>query len=288
MTQYSLALANGSTVVQTNLTSDQELPYHQLSLEFTSQPSAGTLTVEYQVAGDTTWNSIPEAKVLKLLSTSLCAFYAKARTYRFTLAGVTGGSGMIVNISNLSEWPADGIPQGAFLGLRAITSQNYTEANVKNGVQYEVAALSTTVAANGTIDTLFTTGSLPVIIKARQVDFNGTSARANVYRSPTFTGGTPVTYYNLNDISPVAGTVVIRSGGTVTSVGTEFGAPSFYIGTDGQANNKVGTYATLGNERILRPNTTYLLRLTNTSAAAMDIATYLSWYEGGTDLPRNN
>lgn len=37
--------------------------------------------------------------------------------------------------------------------------------------------------------------------------------------------------------------------------------------------------------RVLKPNTKYLLRITNNDAAAQKIAAYLTWYEGTPDLP---
>ncbi len=289
MTQYSIALSNGSTVVTTSLPEDRELPYHQLGLQFTSEPSAGTLTVEYQAVGDSTWLPIPEATSVKLLNTSTSNFYARAGAYRFTIAGVSGGSGLVVNITNLKEWPGDGIPTGSFTGNRAITAQSYTEANVKNGVQYEVSALNSAVAAAGNVDVIFITGSKPVIVKARQLTFNGLAAVARVYRAPTYTGGTPISTYNLNDRNPVASTVTVLTGATVTAVGTEFGAPTYMLGTTAGVGQAVTTtFSVAGQERILRPNTTYMLRLTNTSANPQDFTSYLSWYEGGTDLPRNN
>lgn len=288
MTQYPLVLANGSTVVTTALPADKELPYHQLGLDFVVEPSAGTLTVEYQAVGDSSWVTITEAVAIKLLNTSVVQFYALAGAYRFTLAGVSGGSGMVVSISNLSDWPGEGLPSGIFTGTRAITSQNYTEANIKNGVQFEASALNTGIAAAGTVDVVFITGAKPIIVKARQLTFNGTSGTARVFRAPTYTGGTNATIYNLNDRNPVASTVTIKSGATVTATGTEFGAVTYLMGSTGNGQTVVSTFAVAGQERILRPNTTYLLRITNTSGSTQDFASYLSWYEGGTNLPRNN
>lgn len=288
MTQYSIALSDGVTVVETSLPEDRELPYHQLGLQFTSEPSAGTLTVEYQTVGDSTWVPITEATSIKLLSSPVITFYALARRYRFTLAGVVGGSGLVVNITNLKDWPADGMPEGLFTGTRAVTVQNYVEANVKNGVQFESSSLSSAVAAGGIVDVVFITGVKPVIVKARQITFNGANATVRVYREPEYTGGSPGSPYNLNDRNPVASTSTILTGASVSSPGTEFGAPSFLIGSTGVGQTATSTYAVAGQERVLRANTTYLLRITNTSGAAQDFASYLSWYEGGTDLPRNN
>jgi len=183
-------------------------------------------------------------------------------------------------------YPSKWFPNGLFSGIRAMTTQSYVEANVKNGVQYELALEALAVLANGNVDTLFTTGNVPVLVKARQISFNGIKVEARVYRSPTFSGGSVVPYFNLNDRNPVAGTVVIRSGATISAVGTEFGAPTFAYGSEGQGNSVISTFQLAGSERLLAPNTTYMLRVTNKDTSAKNIAAYLTWYEGNTDLPK--
>lgn len=177
------------------------------------------------------------------------------------------------------------MPVGLFAGTRAISVQNYIEANVKNGVQYEVSANSAALAIDGNIDTVFTTGAKPVLIKSRIVKFNGASLVTRVYRAPTFTGGSIVPYFNLNDRNPVAGSVVILSGASVSDPGIEFGAATFDIGSEGLGSSSLSTYAVTGIERLLAPNTTYLQRVTNDSAAIQRVSTYLTWFEGDTDLP---
>lgn len=200
------------------------------------------------------------------------------KLYARPLAGrgsVTLDSGML----------AGAMPVGLFAGTRAITVQNYIEANVKNGVQYEISANVAALGIGANIDTIFTTGAKPVVIKSRIVKFNGTSLATRVYRAPTFTGGTIAPYFNLNDRNPVTGSVVVRSGATVSAPGVEFGAPTFDIGSDGQGNSSLSTYAVTGIERLLAPNTTYLQRVTNDSPAIQRVSTYLTWFEGDTDLP---
>ncbi|MNE41282.1 hypothetical protein D3C81_1151070 [compost metagenome] len=178
-------------------------------------------------------------------------------------------------------------PVGIYTGLAALIAQTYNEANVKNGNQFELAGNTPTLAINGNIDVVFTTGDLPVIIKGRIVKFNGTSLVTRVYRNPTVTVGTGVLvpYFNLNDRNPAVGLATIRTGATVTAAGTEFGAPTFDIGTEGQGNTSVSTYSVVGNERLLAPNTVYLQRITNDSAAIQRVASYLTWFEGNTDIP---
>ncbi len=181
-------------------------------------------------------------------------------------------------------WPH--VPDGLFSGTRAITYQNYVEANVKNGVQFEVSAPPVSLAALAFRDTIFITGSKAVIIKERSVKFNGVLLETHVYRAPEYSGGTPATIYNLNDINPVATTVTVLGGATVTNVGIEFGAPTYDIGSTGIGTVQVSTLSIGGAERVLRPNTVYLQRITNMDASASQLVTgALTWYEGPTDLP---
>ncbi len=192
----------------------------------------------------------------------------------------------------MASWKDDLALDAMFLrvmnGLRGIVTQDYTSVNVKKGVQYEVAADTPALGIGLNNDVIFTTGSLPVLIKGRIVKFNGTSLATRVYRAPTYTGGSIVPYFNLSDINPVVGGVTIRSGATVTAPGTEFGAPTFDIGSTNVGNTSISTYAVQGIERVLRPNTTYMLRTTNDSPAIQRVVSYLTWYEGGIDFPNTD
>lgn len=126
-------------------------------------------------------------------------------------------------------------------GVGAVVTQSYTEANVKNGVQFEFGSLET----------------------------------------PTYSGGNAGAISNMNRINPVATTVSILTGVTVTADGTEIAAPTNGVGGVGQGNGTVGTYAVQGAERVLKPNTAYLLRITNRDTAnPATVATYATWYEG--------
>jgi hypothetical protein len=177
------------------------------------------------------------------------------------------------------------VPNGLFSGLRAITSQNYTEANVKNGLQYEAASVVTSLAPGANLDVIFITGNKPVIVKGRNVKFNGLQLSIRVYRAPAYTGGTPISAFNFNDISPIATTVTILGGTTVSDPGVEFGAPTYELGSSGGKDAPAATSSVLGLERILRPNTVYLQRTTNTDATTQLVASSFTWYEGPPDLP---
>jgi hypothetical protein len=200
------------------------------------------------------------------------------------VTGVTGYSTYKVEVHRSGE-PVDMAPIGVFVGTRAMTVQNYTEVNVKTGRQYEVSSLSLSVPAAANRDIILITGNSPIVIKAREITFNGSRLEARAYVGPTYTGGVAVPYFNLNTRNPVAGTVQILGGVTVTNVGTEGAAPTYALGGAGIGSSVVSTHRVAGAERVLAANTVNLLRTTNTDSVAQDIVTYATWYEGGTDLP---
>lgn len=172
----------------------------------------------------------------------------------------------------------------AFRGLRALVTSSYVEANVKNGLQFE-ASVYDAVAAGTNFDVEFQTGAKPVVIKNRQVAFTGTVITANVYEAPTTSAGTAGTVYNLNRLKPVTATASFKAAPTVTATGTQVGATTYGLGGSGVGPSVVSAFAASGVERVLKPNTKYLLRITNNDAAAQKVAAYITWYEGTPDLP---
>lgn len=172
-----------------------------------------------------------------------------------------------------------------FNGLAGFISQTYTEANSKLGTQHEASALFTAVAGLASNNTLFITGALPVSLKGRVIGYSGLGVTAEIFRDPTYTGGASAAYQNASDINPVTGLSQIITGATVTAPGELRFAPDFLIGnTSNQGKGDPGKV--LGRERLLRPNTAYLLRLTSLDTQPQDITSLLSWYEGELDLPR--
>lgn len=199
-----------------------------------------------------------------------------------SFSGVSGAvninDGLSIQIDNYTD-----SPEGLYSGTRAMTTQSYTEANIKNGFQFEGSTVVTGVGNNQAVNTIFTTGAKPVILKARVISYSGEGVTAEIFRDVIFTGGTSQTYQNPNNYKPQVGLTVILSGATVTNTGTTAFAPITYIGNS--SNQARGATAiAVGGERILAPNTSYLLRLTGIGSA-QTISSFLSWYEGEPDLP---
>ena len=177
-----------------------------------------------------------------------------------------------------------GIPVGAFLGYRAINTQNYTESNIKLGVQHEGSTIIT-LLGSAINNTIFLTGSLPVILKSREVGYDGVGISTYIFESPTYTGGTSVPYQNPNAITQVAGLSQILITPTIISDGVLAFAPSHLIGS--ASNQGKGSPSTnVGQEKILKPNTAYLLRLENLDSSTSKVTSTLSWFEGELDLPK--
>lgn len=278
---FAFAVSNGQYVFESR-TDDQ---FHMLSFDF-SVPPNGTLKIETQAFGapPTDWQPVYGASGIPLTSpVKSVSFVAPIARYRFTVAGASITA--IVTVTDLSNSSGSGFPPGAFTGTRALTTQSYTEANVKLGTQFETASLNSSLSAGANFDIIVKTGALPITVKSRQIAFTGTGMTARVYKGTSYAGGTPVAVFNLSDRVANPSTVTVLSAPTISSVGTEFGAPTFGIGTEGSGNRPVSTYSVPGIERSLAANSTYLLRITNDDIASQKVSAYLTFYEGNTDLP---
>lgn len=185
----------------------------------------------------------------------------------------------MLGIDFLVSWFA-----GMTVGLKAVVTQSYTEANSKNGTQQEGSTLLIGVPALASNDTIFLTGNLPVILKGRVIGYTGDGVTAEIYTGAAYTGGTPAVYQNASDINPVTGLSQIIVGATITDDGVLAFAPDHLVGNTSQ-QGKGSTGAVIGREKILKPNTAYLFRLTSLDTQVQDISSLLTWFEGELDMP---
>lgn len=210
-----------------------------------------------------------------------------ARRFKIVKAGVPG----TVTTINIGVWRSDdleaNIPAAVFTGSRAMTTQSYREANVKNGSQFNASRRVLAVAGSANLDSAFVTGSVPVILKSRIIGYTGAGVSASIYRAATFTGGTNVTsadVLNPNDINPAATTINLYTGVTVGTLGSLTTAIAYSEGaTSNQGQGRPA--AEMGEELVMAPNTTYILRITSLDLQPQNVTSYISWYEGQTDLP---
>ena len=172
-------------------------------------------------------------------------------------------------------------------GLRAQTVQPYDEINKKRGMQWEASRL-VTLAAGATSYSIIKTGAQTVDLKQRAFAFDSVGITASIYKSPTYTGVMPGVPYNFRTeiLTPPLTQLIVEP--TVTNNGTKCGADIFAIGP--LSNQSKGQNLTLfpGN-RILEPNTTYLLTFTSRDTnASQNVAARIEFYEGGLDYPNDD
>lgn len=284
---FNPPLSNGQNVF--NLTGGVQGPT-QVVYACSAYPSVGTVTLEYLPTGGTVWvlakGNSQEPSTQSATAQAEWEFYASASQVRITFASLTGGTNALIAVNQVD---ARGFPPGVFEGNRALNVQTYTETNVKRGVQFEASSFVASVAAAANVDVLITTGNLPVTIKNREIATTATTATYTLYKNPTATAGTSVPVYNLNTNPAIAQStgVTIAMAATTTSPGTQVSASTYIIGSTGVGQTVLGTFDTLGIERQLAPNTTYLVRFTNTGSATCNVSVSTTWFEGITDLPLN-
>ena len=217
------------------------------------------------------------------LDTSSQINLSKVAGDKLYVRSVVGSAALQID-TNLS---ANLLPVGLFKGHAAMTTQDYIEANVKNGLQYEWAQrfdLAAAGSAGDRVSCVLTTTTKKALIKARIIGFTGLEIQARLYAGSTFTGGAAGAVYNLRPSDGIATTVSIKEGVTVSVLGTESGAPTFGLGGAGPGQTVVGTFAVRGVERVLNQGANALLQIRNFDTAACKITVYVTWYEGEPDL----
>lgn len=174
-----------------------------------------------------------------------------------------------------------GIDERVYLGAeRAITTQPFVEANVKNGTQFSISHEFLDVAQAATVNIVFSTGSMDVLVKGRSIQTSRDNVLYEVFRAPTVSGGTAIPVSNYNEVDPVAATASLVYAATISSAGTLIDHQPIYGAVD-SGNRVSGFTQTSGIERRLAKNAKYLVRFTNRSTtAAVNIHYGLTWYEG--------
>ena len=183
-----------------------------------------------------------------------------------------------------AEVPRARLPAEVVGGGFAVSVQEYTALNCKRGSQYDAATYASALAAAGTIDYIVEVGDLPMVFKGRTISFTSTVVRLETYKSPVYSGGSAVPYYNLNTWEPGTGLAVIRAGMTVTNVGTKCRPDMTLLGSNVQGNSVTANIGAEipGLELVLQPNSTYLFRTVN-GGAQCAYTSYSTWYEGQLD-----
>lgn len=291
MPKFTVPPVNGQYIFDVPDVADVLLPFHIMTLAYASAPAAGTYSLHCQYVGDTIWHPVEDAQLNPIVAGEIIPFVGIICKYRVTIAGISGGSSLEFWIASASEWIGPGMPIGLFTGTRAMTVQPYTEANVKNGVQYYLRAVWPTLdqIANGTDRKLyFKTGAKPVLVKLRELHYIAEELAIQLYINPTtVTGGTTLAIQNYNGVAPVVSTSQAKKNVTTVSDGAEFGGsdPEYFFGATTVASRTANSIPQ-GRERVLPANTEFIVKISNTGSQPARVQYYLDWYEGDTDLPR--
>lgn len=170
-------------------------------------------------------------------------------------------------------------------GVGAITSQPYDEVNKKRGVQWAASRKINGAAPGQLFYSVIEVGDKPIDLKRREFAFSGTAIVADIYQSPTYTGGTVDPVYNANGFTtqPPSFGFVLKAGVTVTNEGVKF-APTLYALGSASNQSKGVANALYGSNYILKPNTAYLLKFYSDDTQNQNIAVRIEGYEGELDF----
>tara|TARA_R110002049_G_scaffold101556_10_gene246501 strand:+ start:8461 stop:9066 length:606 start_codon:yes stop_codon:yes gene_type:complete len=188
----------------------------------------------------------------------------------------------------------DGMLVRVLNGLKAFCVQSYSEMNSKRGLRWAASRIiidapTSTGAINsaGTYYSIIKTGSLPVDLKTREFSRTGRSIVADIFINPVYSGGTQDPVYNSNDMAQHSFELELLVGFTLTDEGVKF-APSLYELGPASVQSKGATSKSVGNNYILSPNTSYLLKFYSTDSQVQDISVRIEGYEGELDVPNED
>ncbi len=150
---------------------------------------------------------------------------------------------------------------------------------LKNSTTFEASRYQSVLSTISNMDTVFTTGSKPVVLFSRLASKSGDSISLTLYKSPTFTGQVLVPDYCLNQDSPTVSTANAYTA-SVSATGTQIASTQYLLssgllglgGTSGTGN--------LGGAIALPANSSFLFRIYNPLLTAQAVYLQLMWYEG--------
>ena len=232
-------------------------------------PSSGTVTAQFRSGNDDEWRNFTQSAITDYAFGSDWppkVSGATVRAIRLIFDGLP--SNTYFDAEYYLTRDADGmLDPRVMTGSQALTTQNFPEANSKNGTQYEVTGAFFNITNLSPVYVGFETGDLPVIIKQRDIYGSFVNADFDVFKNAEYTGGTVINSFNNNDlvIRPALSTVTINP--TVTVEGAPFGAKTYLFGSEATGNRILSTFGDAAGEKILAPNTKYLAKVTNNVAA---------------------
>lgn len=165
-------------------------------------------------------------------------------------------------------------------GTFAITTTNFIELNVKRGQQFGVVNKSGPVDVDASEYWLFKTSSDPVILKRRILKTNSDEVNWYVYNEPVITdNGATIPVGNYNEFASNTPAVQYFKSPTFSSKGDSY-VTDYIPGSTSVGGRSGGGLGDEGFERILAPNTEYLIEIENTGSNPLTYQLRLDWYEG--------
>lgn len=165
--------------------------------------------------------------------------------------------------------------------VHAITVMDHEHRVIHDGMTYHATDRIASLANGATLDWLI---SVPAGTYPHMTQFSFQLEKGDVdiltYEGVTTSAdGTPITTFNRNRNSLNEAETLMFGGPTVTDLGTEI-HDRFVPPTGSGVGSSAGTLApNFGEEWILKPDTKYLIRLTNNSGSAIRLAGEVLWYE---------
>lgn len=155
------------------------------------------------------------------------------------------------------------------------------------GYVYEISVEYTLLASGKSLN-VFVAGSRPCMLFSRQVSYNGVGINAFIYRNPTYTGGTPLTwgnegYENPNDIIAHAGLSTIISDPTIAVEPDDYGtltrSPRYVFGNE-SVQGRGAPIQLIESPQLVLPGQEILLILENRDINnAQDLSSHFRWAE---------
>ncbi len=282
MATYRIPPTDGTTLVVVPLRNNHH------GVVVTPNGTTGTLLIEGTYALDSNWYPI---RTVELSDTQSFRFTGSVGQYRFTLSNSSGTEDILIEDvggKQVGDGPGYGASEVGIQpsqdmrdNLESITVQGFTEANSKQGRQYEAVVRIPSLAGGASTYVGLTTGSDPLVIKQRDVYGGYVDADFTVYEGSAYTGGTAVPTSNNNNILPRDCLSTVSLAPTVTTEGNVFGAVTPLIGSEGVGNRTITTFGGNAGEKVLAANTQYLGKFTNNDSKAMEVTVLrLYFYEG--------
>ncbi len=167
-------------------------------------------------------------------------------------------------------------------GSFALTTQNYTELNVKKGQQFFFVDVTLGIPGDGGTKEYLVRTTEPVILKQRIYKTNTNDVDYEVFVGGTLNitdPGTPAIIRNANGVNP--NTTNLQGFEDPVYTGEGFLIDLDWIPGSFEAGNRTnGGFSTEGYEKIIPGNTDLLIRFTNNSIDTLKLYYYLTWYEG--------